>query len=89
MKPVAVVTGSMCHISIERGVAVLATGYRSRIDTILTGISGVYDDGQPSSSGYMSNYPGLYFWGYYVAPNDMLREIGIEARRISAVIAVR
>jgi indole-3-pyruvate monooxygenase len=31
--------------------------------------------------------PGLYFCGYYVAPTGMLREIGLEAKRISASIA--
>jgi len=30
---------------------------------------------------------GLYFCGYYIAPTGMLREIGIEAKRIATHIA--
>jgi indole-3-pyruvate monooxygenase len=69
---------------------ILATGYHPRVHTFLTGISAVYDgDGIPLSSGYEARVPGLYFCGYYVAPTGMLREIGIEAKRISAAIATR
>jgi cation diffusion facilitator CzcD-associated flavoprotein CzcO len=68
---------------------ILATGYRPRVNTFLTGLSAmVYDEnGMPSSSGYETKLPGLYFCGYYVAPKGMLREIGLEAKRISASIA--
>lgn len=69
---------------------ILATGYRPRVDTFLTGLSAVYDEnGKPVSSGYETEVPGLYFCGYYIAPTGMLREIGLEAKRISAAIAAR
>jgi thioredoxin reductase len=68
---------------------ILATGYRPRVNTFLTGLSAmVYDEnGIPSSSGYETKLPGLYFCGYYVAPTGMLREIRREAQRISGHIA--
>jgi hypothetical protein len=51
-------------------------------------VSGVCDEqGTPLSSGREASIPGLYFCGYYVSPTGMLREISIEARRISAAIA--
>ncbi len=68
---------------------ILATGYRPQVNEILNGIStAVYDEnGRPFSSGCETGLPGLYFCGYYVAPTGMFREIGIEARQISASIA--
>ncbi len=68
---------------------ILATGYRPQVNEILNGISAaVYDEnGKPFSSGCETGLPGLYFCGYYVAPTGMFREIGIEARQISASIA--
>ena len=70
---------------------ILATGYRPRFNTFLTGISTmVYNEnGMPLSSGHETKIPGLYFCGYYVAPTGMLREIRIEAQRISQAIAAR
>ncbi len=67
---------------------ILATGYRPRVNTFLAGVKGVYDEeGTPLSSGDESSIPGLYFCGYSVASTGMLREINLEARRISAAIA--
>jgi cation diffusion facilitator CzcD-associated flavoprotein CzcO len=67
---------------------ILATGYRPRVNVFLEGGAGAWaDDGTPSSSGRESVLPGLYFCGYNVSPTGMLREIGREARRISAAIA--
>jgi indole-3-pyruvate monooxygenase len=68
---------------------ILATGYRPRVNTFLTNVSAmIYDEkGTPLSSGYETKMPGLYFCGYYVAPTGMLREIGIEAKRICINIA--
>jgi cation diffusion facilitator CzcD-associated flavoprotein CzcO len=67
---------------------ILATGYRPRINTFLEGSSTTYDEnGTPLSSGHEMPIPGLYFCGYHVAPTGMLREIALEARRISAAIA--
>jgi len=68
---------------------ILATGYRPGLDTFLSGPSAAVSDknGMPLSSGSETNMPGLYFCGYYVAPTGMLREIGLEAKRISASIS--
>jgi hypothetical protein len=61
------------------------------VSAFLVGPSGVICDenGTPLSSGRETGLPGLYFCGYYVAPTGMLREIGIEARQISASIAAK
>ena len=67
---------------------ILATGYRPQVNAFLHGASNTHDEaGTPSSSGRETSMPGLYFCGYYVSPTGMLREIGIEARQISAAIA--
>jgi cation diffusion facilitator CzcD-associated flavoprotein CzcO len=66
---------------------ILATGYRPRVNEFLEGAAAVLDEhGTPRSSGARGPLPGLYFCGYYVSPTGMLREIGLEARRISAAI---
>lgn len=65
---------------------ILATGYRSRVDAFLPSMIAVYDtEGTPLSSGQEA-VAGLYFCGFYVSPTGMLREIGREARQISALI---
>jgi cation diffusion facilitator CzcD-associated flavoprotein CzcO len=67
---------------------ILATGFRPRVNAFLEGNSAVYDEnGTPCSSGHEMDIPGLFFCGYYVPPTGMLREIGMEAKRISAAIA--
>lgn len=67
---------------------VLATGYRPRVDTFLGGADAACDDqGTPLCSGRETQVAGLYFCGFYVSPTGMLREIGLEARRIAAAIA--
>ena len=43
--------------------------------------------GTPTRSGGPTTLAGLYFCGMYVSPAGMLREIGIEAKRIAAHIA--
>jgi indole-3-pyruvate monooxygenase len=66
---------------------ILATGYRPQVNTFLEGASTAYDEnGTPLSSGHEMPIPGLYFCGYYVSPTGMLREIALEAQRISAAI---
>jgi len=68
--------------------AILATGYCPQVNAFLKGASAVLDEkGTPLSSGRETSIPGLYLCGYYVSPTGMLREIGLEARRISAAIA--
>jgi cation diffusion facilitator CzcD-associated flavoprotein CzcO len=67
---------------------ILATGYRPRVDAFLAGVDSAYDaEGAPLASGREMAAAGLYFCGFYVSPTGMLREIGGEARRISAAIA--
>ncbi len=67
---------------------VLATGYRPALEELVQGIESVADDrGRPKASGAPTALGGLYFCGFHVAPTGMLREIGIEARRIAEAIA--
>ena len=69
---------------------VLATGYRPRVRAFLDAGPEVVDaEGTPSSSGRESAAAGLYFCGYHVSPNGMLREIAIESRHIAAAISHR
>jgi thioredoxin reductase len=66
---------------------VLATGYRPALADFLEVAAQVTDEqGVPQKSG-RETMPGLYFCGFYVSPTGMLREIGIEAKRIAASIA--
>jgi indole-3-pyruvate monooxygenase len=72
----------------EFDAVILATGYRARADTFLERGLPVCDEyGTPFTSGDETEVPGLYFCGYHVVPTGMLREIGIEARKVSAAIA--
>lgn len=72
---------------VEFDAVILATGYRPRVNAFLEGGSAVYnEEGTPLSSGQATLVSGLYFCGYYVSPTGMLREIGLEARRIAAAI---
>ena len=67
---------------------ILATGYRPRVNAFLEDALAAHDEnGTPSSSGRETAIPSLYFCGYHVSATGMLREIGLEARRICAVIA--
>lgn len=67
---------------------VLATGYRPAIAEFLPQAAEVADsNGVPKVSGQETSIPGLYFCGFYVSPTGMLREIGIEAKRIARHIA--
>ena len=69
---------------------ILATGYRPRVDHFLEAGAGVLDaDGAPASSGRESAAAGLYFCGYHVSPNGMLREMTLESQRIAAAIRQR
>lgn len=69
---------------------ILATGYRPRVSLFLDTDSNVMDEeGTPLSSGGTSSLPGLYFCGYHTSSTGMLREVGIEARRITASIAAK
>jgi indole-3-pyruvate monooxygenase len=63
---------------------ILATGYRASVQDLLAGWEAVCDgSGTPTVSGAPTALDGLYFCGMYVSPAGMLREIGIEAKRIA------
>ena len=68
-------------------VVILATGYRASIGDLLVGWEAVCDgSGRPTASGGPTALGGLYFCGTYVSPAGMLREIGIEAKRVATHI---
>jgi pyruvate/2-oxoglutarate dehydrogenase complex dihydrolipoamide dehydrogenase (E3) component len=73
----------------EFDAVVLATGFLPRVDEFLPEAQAALDEyGSPVSSG-VEALPGLYFCGFFVSPTGMLREIGVEARRIARHIAGR
>jgi indole-3-pyruvate monooxygenase len=75
-------------VQVVLDAVVLATGYRAAIGDFLVGWEAVGDtSGTPTVSGAPTALEGLYFCGMYVSPAGMLREIGIEATRISTHIA--
>jgi len=74
----------------EFDAMILATGYRPRVNDFLKDAESAFDEeGTPTSTGKESSIPGLYFCGYYVSPTGMLREIAIEAKKISAAITAK
>lgn len=74
--------------SLDVDAVVLGTGYEPALGDFLEEWEMVCDaDGRPRISGAPTALPGLYFCGQFVAPSGMLREIGIEARRIAADIS--
>lgn len=71
----------------SREQVVSATGYRPSLTDFLSETEGVLDEhGIPMISGGRTAAPGLFFCGLRVAATGMLREIGIEARRIAELI---
>lgn len=63
---------------------ILATGYRPGLDEFLQASVAVTDPaGIPVVSGGVSAIRGLYFCGFHVSATGMLREIAMEAQRIS------
>ncbi len=69
---------------------VLATGYRAQLGDLFDRVPDVLDaSGTPLVSGAPTAQSGLYFCGFNVTPGGMLRQIGIEAPRIAALIAGR
>ena len=65
---------------------ILATGYTPSLERFLEADGLLDSRGAPGKSG-TELLPGLFCCGFHVAPTGMLREIGIEARRIAAAIA--
>jgi indole-3-pyruvate monooxygenase len=67
---------------------VLGTGYRPALEEFLVDWEAVCDmGGVPTVSGRPTGIRGLYFCGHFVPPSGMLRQIGLEARRIAQHIA--
>ncbi len=74
--------------SLDVAAVVLATGYEPAISDFIPEWRAVCgDNGRPSISGAPTALPGLYFCGQFVSPSGMLREIGIEAKRIAKSVA--
>ena len=74
--------------ALATDAVVLGTGYEPGLDELLPEWRAVCDDsGRPRVSGAESALPGLWFCGQFVSPAGMLREMGIEARRIATGIA--
>jgi indole-3-pyruvate monooxygenase len=75
---------------LDVDAVVLGTGYRPALEEFLPAWREVCDDERrPLVSGGPTSIPGLFFCGQFVAPSGMLREAGIESRRIAAAIASR
>ena len=75
-------------VSGDFDAVILGTGYRAALGELLGGADGVLDrDGTPLVSGAPTAQPGLLFCGFEVVPSGVLRQIGIEARRIARFIA--
>ncbi len=67
---------------------VLATGYRPDVGELIPQANEtVAPAGVPVASGRELGLPGLYACGFHISRTGMLREIGIEARRIAEQIA--
>lgn len=70
--------------TLRADAVVLATGYRPAIEDFLPDWRAVCDDrGRPLISGSPTALPGLFFCGQRVTATGMLREIGLEARRLA------
>ena len=63
---------------------ILATGYEHNLESFLNISKDRLEDvnKEVNKQSYFGK-DGLYFCGFYVSPKGMLREIGIEARKIS------
>jgi cation diffusion facilitator CzcD-associated flavoprotein CzcO len=67
---------------------VAATGFLPSFHHVLRGADQVVGPhGIPWVSGARTDLPGLFFCGFYLSPTGMLREIGLEARRIARQVA--
>lgn len=64
---------------------ILGTGYRPKVNDFLQKVDVLTPEGTPLASG-QETAPGLYFCGFHISPTGMLREIGLEAQRISQQI---
>ena len=66
---------------------IFATGFKPDVGSFFRDFSLVAnEEGVITNSGQPTSLPGLYFCGFRNAPEGLLREIGIEARRIARKI---
>lgn len=66
---------------------ILATGFRADLRGLLPQASDALDErGAPRATGKPTGHPGLFFCGQIPSPTGQLREIGIEAQRIAALV---
>ena len=76
--------------NLDVDAVVLGTGYRPALEDFLPEWRAVCDDdGRPFVSGGATSLPGLFFCGQFVSPSGMLREAGIESRRIATALTSR
>jgi cation diffusion facilitator CzcD-associated flavoprotein CzcO len=76
--------------SLPVDAVVLGTGYEPGLDGLLPEWRSVCDDdGRPRVSGGETALPGLWFCGQFVSPAGMIREMGLEAKRIAEAISAR
>ena len=69
-------------------VVLLATGYRSGLESIMSGYSELFNEkGYPKIRGSESELSGLYFLGFNNHVGGFLRNIGIEAKKIGKKIS--
>lgn len=66
---------------------VLATGYRSGLESFLKAEGVLDEQGNPVAAQALPH--GLYFCGFSVVPKGMLNQIGRDARRIAVQIAAQ
>ena len=72
----------------EYDAVILATGYKPRIDEFLENAGEVMDEsGYPIPPAGESKWPGLYFLGYVNPATGLLRQSGIDAKRVASEIA--
>jgi indole-3-pyruvate monooxygenase len=68
---------------------ILATGYRHNLESFLSpGTDRLEDLARPAGKQSCFGKDGLYFCGFYLSPTGMMREIGIEARKIAKDILI-
>jgi cation diffusion facilitator CzcD-associated flavoprotein CzcO len=72
------------QVAEKYDAVILATGFRPDLRTLLPLANGVLNpEGKPIVTGQTTKEPGLYFCGHAPSPTGQLREIGLEAVRIS------
>ena len=85
--PDVLLAGGIRHTA---DVVVCATGFRRGLEPLVGHLGVLAPDGRPTVHGAATaaTAPGLHFTGYTNPISGNLRELGIDARRIAAAIAV-